>query len=78
MSAFFFFPFFFQVVSVFTYRELLGCDACVHHSFVHALECIKIWRCNEHHVRHELCCFQNLQSLERKKVALAKHTWRHR
>lgn len=56
---------FFQVVVVFTYRELLSGDACVHHSFVHALESLKIWRCNEHHIWHELRCFQHLQSLER-------------
>lgn len=48
-----------------TYCELLSCDACVHHSFVHGLECIEIWSCDEHHIRHELRCFQYLQSLER-------------
>lgn len=48
-----------------TYCELLSCDACVHYSFVHGLECIKIWRCDEHYIRHELSCFQYLQSLER-------------
>lgn len=48
-----------------TYRELLSGDACVHHSFVHALQSLKIGRCNEHHVRHELRSFQYLQSLRR-------------
>lgn len=48
-----------------TYRELLSCDTCIHYSFVHGLECIKIGRSDEHHVGHELSCFQYLQSLER-------------
>lgn len=50
-----------------TYRELLSCEACIHHSFVHGLKSIKIWCSNEHHIRHELCCFQYLQSLKRDK-----------
>lgn len=54
-----------RVKMLLTYRELLRGDACVHHSFVHGLERVKIWRCNEHHIRHELRCFQYFQSLRR-------------
>lgn len=49
---------------VFAYRELFGGEACVHHSFVHGLQGIKIWRSDENHIRHELCSFQHLQSLQ--------------
>lgn len=51
-----------------SYRELLCGDAGVHHSFVHGFESIEVWRCNEHHVRHELRCFQYFQSLDGKNV----------
>lgn len=57
-----------------TYRELLRGDACVHYSFVHGLQGIKVWCSNENHVRHELCCFQHLQSLRRD---TAGHSWTH-
>ncbi len=40
-----------------THCELFGGESSINHSFVHSLQCFKLWRCDEHDIWHELCSF---------------------